>query len=48
VVLSPRPGRVAAEIGVAAEVRDEGFRTSAPYIAQCRAVSAALRGAMAA
>ena len=42
VVMAPRPGRVAEELTVPAPRRDEEFRTSADYAAQCRAVSAAL------
>ena len=42
VVRAPRPGRVAEELTVTADRRDEDFRTSADYAAQCRAVSAAL------
>ena len=42
VVMAPRPGRVAEEMTVTAPMRDEEFRTSADYAAQCRAVSAAL------
>jgi NitT/TauT family transport system ATP-binding protein len=46
-VMTARPGRVAADIAVAADgARDEGFRTSAAYAATCRTVSAALRAAM--
>jgi NitT/TauT family transport system ATP-binding protein len=48
VVMAPRPGRVVAEIAVEGQSRDEAFRTSAEYAAQCRAVSFALEGAMAA
>ncbi|MCG6206160.1 ABC transporter ATP-binding protein [Rhodopseudomonas sp. HC1] len=43
VVMSPRPGRIAAEFVIdAPEPRGEAFRTSADYAAQCRDVSAAL------
>ena len=47
VVLSSRPGRIAAEIPIPADYpRSEEFRTSAFYNEQCRLVSAALRRAM--
>ncbi|MFC0240338.1 ABC transporter ATP-binding protein [Rhodopseudomonas telluris] len=43
VVMSPRPGRIAAEFSIEApEPRGEAFRTSADYAAQCRDVSLAL------
>jgi NitT/TauT family transport system ATP-binding protein len=43
IVMTPRPGRVAAEIRIdAAEPRGEDFRTSAEYAAYCREVSHAL------
>ena len=43
VVMSPRPGRIAAEFRIdAPEPRGEAFRTSADYAAKCREVSAAL------
>jgi NitT/TauT family transport system ATP-binding protein len=43
VVMSSRPGRIAAEISVATvEPRGEEFRTSAAYADYCRKVSAAL------
>jgi NitT/TauT family transport system ATP-binding protein len=43
IVMTPRPGRIAAEIAVStAEPRGEDFRTSAEYVAYCRKVSAAL------
>jgi NitT/TauT family transport system ATP-binding protein len=49
VVMAARPGRVFAEIPVeATHPRDELFRTSALYNENCRRVSAALDGAMAA
>jgi len=49
VILSPRPGRVAAELRVPAEDRAiTEFRTSAIYAAHCRTVSQALGEAMAA
>ena len=47
VVLSPRPGRVAAELRVDAPgQRDAAFRTSAAYLDACRHVSALLAQAM--
>ena len=47
VVLSPRPGRVAAELRVDAPVpRDETYRTSSAYLDACRRVSALLAQAM--
>jgi len=43
VVMTPRPGRIAAEFNIAAEEpRGEAFRTSAAYAAHCREVSEAL------
>jgi len=49
VVMTPRPGRVFAEIAIpAAYPRDERFRTSAEYAGFCREVAEALAGAMAA
>ncbi len=46
-VMTKRPGRIAADIAIdGPQPRDEGFRTSAAYNAQCRDVSAALKGAM--
>jgi NitT/TauT family transport system ATP-binding protein len=43
VVMTSRPGRIAAEISVATvEPRGEEFRTSAGYADYCRRVSAAL------
>jgi NitT/TauT family transport system ATP-binding protein len=49
VVMSPRPGRVFAEVAVEAPYpRDEGFRTSAEYLDYCRTTSQALSRAMAA
>ncbi len=43
VVMTPRPGRTSAEFRIEApSSRDEDFRTSAGYAAQCRDVSAAL------
>ena len=47
-VMSPRPGRVVAEITIpAAYPRDEEFRTSAEYAGYCRQVAQALAAAMA-
>ena len=47
-VMSPRPGRVVAEIDIPASYpRDERFRTSAEYAGYCREVSEALGAAMA-
>jgi NitT/TauT family transport system ATP-binding protein len=47
VVLSPRPGRVAAEFRVDAPApRGEAFRTSSVYLEACRHVSALLASAM--
>jgi len=48
-VMAARPGRIVADIAIEAPpVRDEAFRTSPEYAAQCRAVSRALEAAMAA
>jgi NitT/TauT family transport system ATP-binding protein len=48
VVMTPRPGRVFAEIDIDAPYpRDERFRTSAEYAGYCRKVAEALEGAMA-
>jgi NitT/TauT family transport system ATP-binding protein len=48
VVMTPRPGRVAAELRIDAPYpRDESFRTSADYAGWCRLVSQALGRAMA-
>jgi NitT/TauT family transport system ATP-binding protein len=48
VVMTPRPGRVAAEVKIDAPFpRDERFRTSADYAGYCRLVSDALGQAMA-
>ena len=48
VVMTPRPGRVAADIAITAPYpRDEAFRTSPAYNDDCRTVSAALKQAMA-
>ncbi|MGJ3262161.1 MAG: ABC transporter ATP-binding protein [Salinarimonas sp.] len=47
VVMAARPGRIVAEIPVAAPVpRTEAFRTTPLYAALCRQASAALHGAM--
>jgi NitT/TauT family transport system ATP-binding protein len=47
VVMTPRPGRVFAEVPIAAPYpRDETFRTSADYAGYCRTVSQALSRAM--
>lgn len=47
VVMTPRPGRVAADIANDAPYpRDERFRTSAAFAARCRTVAAALADAM--
>jgi len=47
VVMSSRPGRITADIPIAASYpRTEEFRTSPPYNESCRLVSAALRHAM--
>ncbi|ABE37499.1 ABC transporter related [Rhodopseudomonas palustris BisB5] len=49
VVMSPRPGRIAAEFRIEApEPRGDEFRTSTGYAAQCRDVSRALADASAA
>ena len=46
-VMSARPGRVAAELAIEARYpRDQNFRTSAEYAAYCRRASAALAQAM--
>ena len=48
VVVTPRPGRVAAEVTIPAPYpRDDTFRTSADYAGYCRLVSEALEKAMA-
>src|SRR5260221_3064272 len=39
VVMTPRPGRLSAEIPIDVPVRGEDFRTSAEYAAYCREVS---------
>jgi NitT/TauT family transport system ATP-binding protein len=47
VVMTPRPGRVFADIAIPAPYpRDERFRTSADYAGYCRTVSEALSQAM--
>ena len=47
VVMTPRPGRVFADIEIdAAFPRDERFRTSADYAGYCRVVAEALAKAM--
>jgi NitT/TauT family transport system ATP-binding protein len=48
VVMTRRPGRVAAELAIDARQRDRGFRTSAEYAGFCRLASDALAQAMAA
>jgi NitT/TauT family transport system ATP-binding protein len=45
VVMTPRPGRISADLTIAAPRRDKSFRTSADYAAQCRIVSQALEAA---
>ena len=47
IVMTPRPGRVFAELAIDASYpRDERFRTSADYAGYCRKVSEALASAM--
>ncbi len=47
IVMTPRPGRIAATLDIDAPYpRTEEFRTSAAYIAQCREVSVTLASAM--
>jgi NitT/TauT family transport system ATP-binding protein len=47
VVMTPRPGRVFTELAIDAPYpRDESFRTSATYAADCRRVSEAFARAM--
>ncbi len=47
-VMAPRPGRITADLTIDQPFpREAGFRTSPPYNAHCRAVSTALRDAMA-
>jgi NitT/TauT family transport system ATP-binding protein len=46
-VMAARPGRIVREVPVTGpDVRDDRFRTSPEYAAQCRAVSQALQAAM--
>ncbi len=46
-VMSPRPGRIAAELAIEAPYpRDQNFRTSADYAAYCRQTSTALARAI--
>ena len=45
VVMTPRPGRVAAEIAIDVPDRGEAFRTSPEYAAYCRRASVALADA---
>jgi NitT/TauT family transport system ATP-binding protein len=48
VVMAPRPGRIVADLAVRAPFgRTEEYRTTEDYARDCRAVSAALRRAMA-
>jgi NitT/TauT family transport system ATP-binding protein len=48
VVMTPRPGRVFAEVKIDAPYpRDERFRTSADYAGYCRRVAETLQAAMA-
>ncbi len=48
IVMTPRPGRIAADIAIGAPYpRTEEFRTSRVFIDHCREVSEALAGAMA-
>ena len=47
IVMTPRPGRIAADLKIDVPYpRNEEYRMSAAYIAQCREVSEALAGAM--
>ena len=47
IVMTPRPGRIAADLKIEAPYpRTEEYRTSTSYIAQCREVSEALARAM--
>jgi NitT/TauT family transport system ATP-binding protein len=49
IVMAARPGRIAAELAVPGPApRPPGYRTSAPYAAQCRTAAEALERAMAA
>jgi NitT/TauT family transport system ATP-binding protein len=46
-VMAARPGRVAADLHVDAPwPRDDGFRTTEPYVEQCRIVSDTLRATL--
>lgn len=48
IVMTPRPGRVFAEIGIPTSIRrDDHFRTSAEYAGYCRQVAETLAKAMA-
>src|SRR5581483_7536103 len=47
IVMTPRPGRVSAELGIEEAERTEEFRTSAAYAGHCRDVSQALARASA-
>src|SRR5262249_49582453 len=47
IVMTPRPGRIAAEFVIEETDRTEEFRTSAAYVARCRDVSHALTQASA-
>ncbi|MFL6949214.1 MAG: ABC transporter ATP-binding protein [Xanthobacteraceae bacterium] len=47
VVMTPRPGRVLAEVAIDVPMRDRSFRTSARYVELCRITSDALARAMA-
>ena len=43
IVMTPRPGRIAADVSIEApRDRDKDYRTSAPFAGQCRRVSQAL------
>ena len=47
-VMSPRPGRIVAEVRIARSLpRDQAFRTSVAYLAACREVSNALEAGQA-
>ncbi len=48
IVMTPRPGRISAELIIEEAERTEEFRTSAAYAAHCRGVSQALARASAA
>jgi NitT/TauT family transport system ATP-binding protein len=46
-VMAARPGRVAADLPIDAPwPRDDGFRSTAPYVEQCRLVSETLKGTL--